>query len=306
MPEALAAIEAAFRDGDIYAVELDISNFYGSIRYDRLAELLYPLPASVTANVIRDARMCHTAVYSVRSEPLGGVPPSSSAPAGLPMGAATSPIIGEIIIGHLLANADIGKVVTYADNLLVLGSTEGETRSRAERLQEQAAQPEAGALEIRMRDVGCFLHPAGVQFAKQVGTNIRHRLDWAPDATRQSTFQMADWEPSRPVTLVGIEEARRRLLQWQRAYPMWRTGDRWVQAQLAELACLRYYHDARPENRMEALQAVIIACLVGARDDVTDAIPEGSTALHLERRKALIPDALAMWTTMVRQAQQAA
>lgn len=305
MPKALVAIEAAFRDGDIYAVELDITNFYGSIRHDRLAELLHPLPASVIANVIRDERVCHTTVCGDSSGPLGGVPPSSSASAGLPMGAATSPIIGEIIIGKLLADADIGKVVTYADNLLILGSVEEETRSRAERLREQAAQPEAGALEIRMRDVGCFLHSDGVQFAKQVGTHMRHRLNWAPDATRQHAFQIADWEPSRPVTLVGIEKAHQRLLHWQRSYPMWRTGDRWVQAQLAELACLRFYHDARPENRMSALQAVILACLLGAREDVTDAIPDGATVLHRQRREALITDALHMSASMLPRTQAA-
>jgi hypothetical protein len=54
MPKALAAIEAAYRSGSYWAVQVDIIDFYRSVRLDGLADLLRPLPASVTEHVVWD------------------------------------------------------------------------------------------------------------------------------------------------------------------------------------------------------------------------------------------------------------
>ncbi len=148
MPEALEAIATAYRSGMTHGVEVDIVDFYGSIRPDRLAELLRPLPASVVEHVVWDVDLHGDAPVVVGKTT---VDPPSSASMGLSLGAATSPIVGERIVRELLAVARLPDTITYADNLFVLGRSEEEVDARIQTLMDSARQLEVGVLELRVR-----------------------------------------------------------------------------------------------------------------------------------------------------------
>lgn len=288
MPMALAAIEAAFRDGYTHAVEIDMIDFYGSVRMPGLADLLRPLPASVVENVVWD--------YAVRRGPDdefvipcdAGVPTSLTGLVGLSLGAATSPIVGERIIGSLLASAGLGSVVAYADNVLVLGRDHEEVAARAQHLAEHALRLEAGPVRPRIgRAASFFDRSGGVEFGKQWGHAIRHRLNWMPHADKQAEHRVADHVDS--MTLDEIAEAERKVTHWRRSYPMWRTGDAWELERLAELAAARYFRAAQPENLARARQALIMACVArGEWRDPSEFAPEWPGRIARERRETLV------------------
>lgn len=54
MPKALSAIEAAISDGYTHACEIDFVGFYGNVVQEDIAEVMRPLPRSVTSHVIWD------------------------------------------------------------------------------------------------------------------------------------------------------------------------------------------------------------------------------------------------------------
>jgi hypothetical protein len=288
MPMALAAIEAAFRDGYTHAVEIDMIDFYGSVRTPGLAELLRPLPASVVENVVWD--------YAVRRGPDdefvipcdGGVPASLTGLVGLSLGAATSPIVGERIIGSLLASAQLGPVVTYADNVLVLGRDREEVVARTKHLKECADRLEAGPVRPREGTVATFFgHTGGVEFGKQWGRAIRHRLNWEPDADKRDEHRIADRVDR--MTLDQIAEAERKVTHWRRSYPMWRTGDAWELERLAELAAARYYCAAQPEHLVRARQALVMACVgSGGWRNAREIAPDWPGRIFSERRETLV------------------
>lgn len=287
MPKALGAIEAAFRDGYTHAVEIDFVDFYGGVRLPGLAELLHPLPASVVENVVWD----HTSRRGPSDDiavPQSEGHPSLSGLVGLSLGAATSSVVGERIIGLLLDTAQPGEMVTYADNVLVLGRGAEDVEARAEHLREQASRLEAGPLRPRIGRVAGFRdRSGGVEFTKQWGQAIRHRLNWSPEGNKQAEHRIADI--TTRLTLEEIAEAERKVIQWRRSYPLWRTGDRWMNERLAELAAVRYYQAAQPEHLTAAQHAVIIAYLsVGSIADLRELVPEGSTRLHRARRMELL------------------
>ncbi len=294
MPKALAAIEAAFRDGCMFAVEVDMINFYGGVRTPGLAELLHPLPASVVEHVVWD--------YAVRRGPDdelatpcdGEAHPSLTGLVGLSLGAATSPIVGERIIGNMLASAQLGRVVTYADNVLVLGRDREEVVARSQHLAEHASRLEAGPVRPRVGRIASFRdRTGGVEFAKQWGEAIRHRLNWSPNGDKQAEHRIADH--AERMTLQQISEAERKVTQWRRSYPMWRTGDAWEVERLAELATARYYCNGQPEHLATARQALITACFArGQLRDPSEFAPDWPSREHQRRRELLICSTNAM------------
>lgn len=288
MPTALKAIEAAFREGCTHAVEVDCIDFYGSVRRERLAGMLHPLPASVTDNVVWDFA-CRRGPNDEIALPLCEDHPSLSGLVGLSLGAATSLIVGERIISLLLDAAQPGKVVTYADNLLVLGRDEGEVLARAEHLREHASRLEAGPLRLRIGQASSFLHANGVEFAKQWAHHIRHRLNWSPGMQKRAEHRIAD--NPEPATMQEIDAAERKVIQWRRLYPLWKTGDSWLRDRLAELATIRYYRDASPEHHIAAQHAIVVAFITSQDHvDVADVIPDGNTSVQLLRCRRLIDE----------------
>jgi hypothetical protein len=289
MPMALKAIEAAFRDGHLFAAEVDLIDFYGKVRLPGLADLLRPLPGAVTDNVVWD----HASRRSPDDDYAGSTvldDPSSSGLVGLSLGAATSPIVGEIIIRRLLDKAQLGQVVTYADNILILGRGPEEVAEKVAHLREVAASLEAGPLELRNSEPVNFRARAeAVTFAGQWGRAIRHRLNWSPNDRKMAEHWVTATE--RPLTLDEISAAERKLVDWRRGYPMWRTGDRLVERTLGELACLRYFVDARPQHLVAARQQLIVAYMTNPLLELDELVPEGWTARARERRASLVADA---------------
>ena len=297
MPMALKAVEDAFREGFTHAVEVDLIDFYGGVRPPGLADLLRPLPGAVTDHVVWD--------FSPRRGPDDDIAascnedsPSASGLVGLSLGAATSPVVGEVIIRHLLDTAQLGQVVAYADNILVLGRGSEDAAMRAAHLREVALGLETGPLAPRMSEPAGFRDKWNyVEFAGHWGRAIRHRLDWQPNERKQREHRIAD--QGSLISIDEIAEAERKVIHRRRAYPMWRTGDQWEVRRIAELAAARYYQDARPEHLTDARQKLIIAHLVCGRPDLRDFLPDGVVEHHRGRRMTLYRETLRMLEAMM-------
>jgi len=289
MPMALQAVEAAFREGYTHAVEVDLIDFYGGLRSPGLAELLRPLPGAVTDHVIWDMSARRSSDDTVSASSM--IHPTASGLVGLSLGAATSPVVGEIIIRHLLDTAQMGQVVTYADNILVLGRGMEDAAMRAEHLREVASVVEAGPLALRVgRPVGFRDQRSYVEFAGHRGRAIRHRLNWEPSERKQQEHRIAD--ENSMLSADEIARAERKVSHCRRAYPMWRTADRWEAQRLAELAAVRYYLDARPEHLTDAQHKLAIAYLASRRElDLLEILPDGAIERHRNRRMILLREA---------------
>ncbi|WP_168176432.1 hypothetical protein [Novosphingobium sp. PC22D] len=285
MPMALKAIEDAFRQGYTHAAEVDLIDFYGRMRPPGLADLLRPLPRAVTDNVVWDhaVRRGLDDALVVCSE---DDDPSASGLVGLSLGAATSPVVGEVIIRSLLDTACMGQVVTYADNILILGRGQEDVARWAAQLEEVAQGLEAGPLALRINDTVAFTsRHLPVQFASHWGSAIRHRLNWEPNGRKLAEHLIV--ERSTVLTDEEIGEVESKISHLARAYPMWRTRESWEACRLAELAAVRYYNRATPPNLSDAKHKLIIAYLTCGRQDLREILPDGTTRQHRERRMAL-------------------
>lgn len=299
MPKALKAIEDAFRGGNIFAVEIDIVRFYPMVRYSGLADALHPLPKAVVDHVVWDLSYRNWIDDDHRgdADDPAHTSASSSGLVGLSLGASTSPVVGETIIGKWLQTSQPGTVVVYADNILVLGQGEDDVAQRVERLREAALGLPTGPLELRVGSIRSFCDRASyVKFAGQWGRAIRHRLDWQPDERKQQEHLVG--EIGTGLSLDAIAAAERKLLHWRRSYSMWRTGDRWVLQQLAGLAAIRYYKNAQPEHLADARYKLAEAYLAIPGIELPDLLPEGSTELHRQRRMTLMNAAQEMIALM--------
>ncbi len=258
MPMAQAAIATAYRQAQMtHGVEVDLIGFYGSIKPRRLAEYLRPLPTSVVEYVVWDTPMRDDpSVHAV----VGIMPaPTSSPPAGLSLGSATSPIVGELIINLLLASANEQDTITYADNLFVMGRTEQEVNARIDRIKEGVASLEVGALELRVGYSAGHDLAQPFEFLKHEGVADDRRFIWRPGQAKRMQHQVGGSE--YPLTDEAIAATERRVRHWRRSYPGWPEGDIEEAVHLAELAVRRFYRNGDPSNRTAAVHAVIIAWL---------------------------------------------
>jgi hypothetical protein len=286
MPMALQAVEDAFREGYTHAVEIDLIDFYARVRLPGLANLLRPLPGSTVDNVVWDhaIRRGPDDDFFMSYETDG---PTASGLVGLSLGSATSPVVGEVIIRHLLDTAQMGQVVTYADNILVLGRGRDDAAMRAEHLRQVALRLEHCPLAPRVKEPAGFRDPVDyVEFAGHWGRAIRHRLDWAPNGRKQSEHRIAD--ESSQLTADEIAKAERKVIRCRRSYPMWRSADSWEAQRLAELSAVRYYQDARPEHLADARRKLAVAYLTGHGIELSELLPDGSIERHRERRMNLL------------------
>ena len=287
MPAALRAVEAAYREGFTYAVEIDIVDFYGSVRLEGLADIMRPLPETVVRHVVWDEAfmtcMGQDDDVPVSVEDRG---PSSSAQRGLVLGSACSPIAGELILAGLLAHSDRHRVVAYADNILVLGRSMRGCRQYVEQMRERASSFVGCALEQRVGPIR-DLRTQSFTFLRQEGHVDNETFVWSPDYRRLTEFLIA--EAGRLLTPEMIEQAENRISNWRRAYPLWPDGDEWEARQLAALAARRFYLEASPLNRANAAQSLASAYLMlGRLVSLEELAPEGTQAQDLPRRAQLI------------------
>lgn len=287
IPAALVAVEAANSRGLTHAVELDVEGFYRNIPAECLAGLLRPLPEAVVDHVVWDLSLRQNdgghsvgTIGRMRTPPLNG-------PIGLSLGSASSPIVGEVVIGHLLADNQIDfdpDIITYADNLLVLGRSEQEAEARAENLTTSALSRAFGSLRLREKGRGHFLPPGtsvggnfseGVPFAGQFGHRLSAgQFSWEPTPERQRRHWIAesDYCPSAK----RIERAQARVAAFHRAYPRWKDRDVNEAEERARLSAAAYLRSPSPELLAAAGRDLFMAMLMlrGTDRQLAELIPD--------------------------------
>jgi hypothetical protein len=256
MPAALQAVETAYREGMTHGVEVDFVGFYGSIRPERLAELLRPLPTHVVEHVVWDFAMRDDPIVVVGDH--ATIPPPS-VPTGLSLGAATSPIVGERIVSLMLAAAQLPDTITYADNLFVMGRTEAEVDARIQTILGSALRLEVGALGLRVGYSVRYELSRGFDFLKREGRGTGGQIAWGPAQSKLNQYRISATE--RPLRVEEIDAVANRIRHWRRSYPDWADGDVQEAEYLAGLAVRRFYVDGNASNLTAAIHAVTIACI---------------------------------------------
>lgn len=270
MPTALSAIEAAISAGATHAMEVDFVNFYGSIRFDGLVEVMRPLPASVTSHVIWDDtwRNGDLVVSAARSSHHA----TPEIPKGLPLGSSTSPIVGEVLIARLLEAAQLPDIITYADNLCVFGRSEEEVFERFHTLQTV----------LRNLPFACI---SGLSMASNETRNVIERgnpsrfgIEFANhesiiDFSNESVASVSGWKPSvakledfqiSASDHVSVSQLNRAILQVRnraRYYPKWPEGEKMEAEFVAGLLCRKFRLQPSGANLRDAVNAVATAVI---------------------------------------------
>lgn len=302
IPAALTAVEAAHSRGLTHAVELDVEGFYRNIPAECLAGLLRPLPKAVIDHVVWDLAIRNNDVgHSVVIMARRTAPPLNDT-IGLSLGSASSPIVGEVVIGHLLAANEIDfgpDIITYADNLLVLARSEQEAEARAENLTALPKLRAFGSLRLREKGRGHFLPPgqsaggrfsAGVTFAGQFGhPDGDGQFSWEPSPERQQRH----WIAERDVcpSLAEIQRAQARVAAFHRAYPLWQDREMSEAEERARLSAALYLRAPTSERLAEAGRDLFLAMLMLRHTDrqLTELIPEYS-GIPSRRRERLMQE----------------
>jgi len=306
MPRALEAVEVAINEGYNYGVEVDVIQFYASVRQTELARLLRPLPNAVVEHVVWDT--------GVRRNPDGDFvsmvsldDPSLSGLVGLAPGAATSPIVGEKIMSQMLTGYPDAKLVAYADNVFVLGRGRGAVLSCLEHLRETAERLPTGPLRLRIGDIHnlrgvrpppgelqeqfSFLHHVGeVKVSTDPLNEAGQRpveICWSPDERKLDDYRLS--EQYATIKLEQIDETEMKVSHRRRAYPSWPEGDIWEMRYLGELAALRFYQTAKPLDRSRATHTATLCAIAMNRPvDVTELLPDGRDERERKRRQELV------------------
>ena len=314
IPAAVKAVEAAYERGMTHAVELDVIGFYGCIPFTFLADVLRPLPEAVVRHVVFDETIrTNVPVMSNTIIRRAGVPPPLDETQGIPLGAATSPIAGEVIIGRLLAANEIDfdlDVITYADNLLVLGRSEQEAFARADHLAGVAAKPAYGSLRLREKGKGHLLvagtsvggaFSTGVPFVGQFGfVDDAGVFSWEPAPDRREQHQIADGDTCP--SLDQIDKALRQIAAYYRAYPHWSDREQYEARERALLTGARYMRQATPEHLHEATRDIALAYVLNQRSmDLLELVPAYNGGKFAARRQRLIDEAGQMIERMAAQ-----
>lgn len=294
MPAAFRAVEAAKAEGYAFGMEIDVIGFYGSVTSQGLVELLRPIPASVTANVIWDNSIrrgdqIHIGVTndtSIDAQSFAdtSVSASLSGLMGMAPGSVTSPIVAERIIGSILNDFANCKIITYADNIFVAGMTECEVVTCVQNLCQRALDVEMGPLRFSTGSMQS-LHEE-VRFLHQIGQNLSGGWQWRPDENKQAQYLIAHDDHAQ---LEDIDDAARRISNWRRAYPDWHEGDRFEIERKAELATAKYFRKGSPANRSDAVDKLLVSCLVTRPSrSIDELMPGVGTAKEVQRKEELI------------------
>lgn len=288
MPAAFRAVDAAYREGFTYAAEIDMIDFYGSVRLEGLAELLRPIPGNVVRHVVWDGgfRAVMTRDYCVSVFMRDDDHPSPSVRHGIALGSACSPIVGERILAILIAPAEPCRVVAYADNMFVLGRSREEVEQCYDQMQRRASGFAGWPLGLRRGGIH-NLDNEVFDFLHHEGRIVNGQFVWSPDQRKLNDFLTADLEHA--ISLEEIATTERKVSSWRRAYPDWPDGDEWETRQLAALAARRFYKRATPLHRSHAAQALVSAYLsMGRLVSFAEIAPMGSFPRDINRRNELI------------------
>jgi hypothetical protein len=234
---ALLAVEGHAREGFVYAIERDIEQFYPSVNVIELARLLRPLPFSVVKNVIAYAPGFTWPEYAHSADavhdtplPLGGL---------LAQGSAASPIAAEVLMADLLEGMpDDVRVMSYADNVLILGETLDSVEAANAVLETRVNEHPCGPLRLKpstdFRDI--TIH--GIPFLGHDGEWNGDGIDWEPDhfaleEVRRKIEEARDADE--------VRETIRWLHNWRRGYPLWKNGGEEADRYTAQLGARLAY-----------------------------------------------------------------
>lgn len=319
MPEARRATEAAyFRHGFRYCAEVDFINFYGSISHDGLAEILKPLPSAVVDHVILDmsVRNVNGDDHVSSALPCSWPNPHRIGHAGLPLGSACSPVIGECLIAQFLREIPESHYVSYADNILLFGNNEAEVQARIENLRLRV-QSSIGPVRFRDGNIFRSTEPlemaAGFDFLGQTVTlssdgetdDANSGFTWSPSLEKQQEYQIADMDDQSlrtPLTLEELDATERKIINWRMAYPEWPEGDQFEFQRLAEIAAARYYRTGNRVDLARACQAAI-SCAQFDQGVVSffNLVPDHNTRIYNQRRTLLVEECERRWTNLISQ-----
>lgn len=291
MPAAFRAVEAAYAEGFSYGVEVDFVDFYGSVGHDGLAELLRPLPSRVVQNVVCGGVRGHDDGEAMATMPpsLSWCDPTLNRQHGISLGSACSPVVGERILGMLVAPADDCRTVAYADNVFVLGRSREAVQAYFRTMQQRVEGFAGGRLRPRMdiEEVRCLANE-DFMFLHHVGSVAAEGFVWAPDR-RKLDYYLTGEDDRIGLTLSEIDQAETSLAHWRRAYPSWPNGDLFEIEQLASLAARRYYLQGSTENRSRAAHALMLSYYAhGASRELWELAPTGTVPRHDARREELL------------------
>jgi hypothetical protein len=157
-----AAIEAtakAIGAGYVYGIEFDIRSWYPSFSGSKVAELL-PLPWKVTQRVLLGEHlnlkagsgliMCLGCEEGDDWEPIQVKMVLATAQHGLPQGSAVSPLVAEALLAKTIYEIpELGVIVAYADNVLLLAKSKSDAVSMAKSLRSALLAHPAGPFTPR-------------------------------------------------------------------------------------------------------------------------------------------------------------
>lgn len=144
--DAAKLVVESLNEGFGYCVELDIKNCFPSVSVEALSDVL-PIPKAVIAHVISSESYCPLPGSTLWNtlDPGGDLRRESvwtdilaeelaeefsEGRRGLPQGSAVSSYLMELLLAPLIATApEGGRLVGYADNILVMSKTEDDTVS---------------------------------------------------------------------------------------------------------------------------------------------------------------------------------
>lgn len=172
-----ASREAGFR-GHRFAAELDVIDQFGSFDEGAVARFLPELPAkSVGANLVPTGMNFDHRKFSYISteDPTRR---TSMPRQGLPQGASTSPVVAEMLMARVLGalpREPLSQVtlVTYADNILVLGPSKASVQLACACLSDAFRRSAVGSLRLKSRGVKSLRR--GVEFLGMKITRDRQR-----------------------------------------------------------------------------------------------------------------------------------
>ncbi|WP_062455942.1 reverse transcriptase domain-containing protein [Rhizobium sp. Leaf306] len=221
---ALMAVNEHAQHGFIHGIERDIDQFYPSVDLQGLATLLRPLPGSVVRNVIgyRHGDTGLTAMHSTEAIDDAPLPPRGM----LAQGSAASPAAAELLVADLLeAMPGDVRVMSYADNILILGETISSIETADAILVGRASEHQCGPLGLKPRKECLITGPSGINFLGHDGYWNGSRIQWMPDtAATNHILQAIELSTNeREGALDQVRNAIQRLRHWQRGY-VWEDG----------------------------------------------------------------------------------
>lgn len=283
---ALTAVDVHAQQGFIYGIERDIEQFYPSVNLQGLAKLLRPLPGSVVQSVIgyRHGDTGLDTAHSTEAIDDAPLPPRGL----LAQGSAASPAAAEVLVADLLEGMpDDVRVMSYADNILILGETISSVEAADAILVGRASEHQCGPLGLKPRKECVITDPRGINFLGHDGywNRSENRIEWMPDtAATNHILQAIELSTNeREGALDRVRDAIKQLRHWQRGY-LWEGGKEETERYIAQLwAKLAFNSPLLSREYIRATHSVTTYCQrhhdqYGEYPDIVDLLPDFADA----------------------------